>query len=433
MSSRTPAEAGAENRQPRSNRLAKCFKGFFVLAVVNLGLLLGLDLILVKLDLLGPPFAYGTPDVGFGKPGVRTSAHHGVPRISTPEAIAITMVGDSHSELVFGNPLDTHEFVLEAVLRDAGVPINMISAGRGRYSPLQEYILFKLQLKRAFAPRVLVMNFYSGNDFYDMLRPDDRPHFERDGQSIVIREPLWITYVDPSKRSWIQRSRLLWGIDELSSRFGLPRVITRLRMVSAAASQTDRPLTDTLRYLADLRRSEESRLSYPAAFAAQILNQALFFHHFPGSTRESLAFMRHLMQRIRAENPDMLLVFASIPSAALMDAIPHDVQRLWRETLDRTGLTEAQVGELENGLVNELKTAAVETGWLFVDLRDCLRAAPHSGELYSAEDLHISATASRLIGGCQAEALLASESFMGSVVPVGGRRPSARAVASISR
>jgi hypothetical protein len=379
---------------------------------VNLGLLFAVDWLLVKLDLLSPPLAYGTPGVGFGNPGVRTSAHHGVPRVNPADALTITMVGDSHSELVFENPLDSHEFVLEAALREAGIPVNMISAGRGRYSPLQEYLLFKLQLKKAFAPRVLVMNFYSGNDFYDMLRPDDRPHFEREGDSIVMKEPRWITYVDPSARSWWERSRLLWGIDELSSRLGYPRVVSRLRMLSAAAIQSGRPVGDSLDYLASLRQSEEPRLGYPAAFAAQILNQALFFQHFPETTRDAEAFMRYLLQRVRAENPGMLLVLASIPSAALMDRVPHSIEGFWRDTLGRTNLNSGEVAALENRLVDGLKSSAAETGWLFVDLRDCLRSAPESGEQYSAEDLHISATASRLIGRCQAAALLADTSFI---------------------
>jgi hypothetical protein len=390
--------------------------------VVNVGLLFAVDWIFVKLDLMAPPFAFGVPDVGFGTPGVRTSAHHGVAKVMDPRAITIAMVGDSHSELVFDNPLDSHEFVLEAALREAGIPANMISAGRGRYSPLQEYILFKQQLKRAFAPRVLVMNFYSGNDFYDMLRPDDRPHFEHEGSSIVMKKPQWIAYVDPSERSWVERSRILWGIDEMSSRLGFPRVVNRLRMLSAAAHRSEHSIEDTLSYLADLRRSEEPRLSYPAGFAAQILNQALFFHYFPESTQDSVAFMRYLLQRAREENPDMLLVLASIPSAALMDRIPRRITNEWRDTLGRTGLTESSVAAVENDLVDQLETVSLSAGWLFVDLRDCLRNASVSGELYSAEDLHISATASRLIGRCQADTLFESQAFNKIVKHAGAAR-----------
>jgi hypothetical protein len=419
----------------RSRALVRHLGAFALLLGVNLILLFVVDWVLVKFDLLSPPFAYGTPGVGFGSTGIRTSAHHGIPRWPHSEALTITMVGDSHSELVFANPLDSHEFVLEAALRKAGLPVNMISAGRGRYSPLQEYLLFELQLKKSFAPQVLLMNFYSGNDFYDMLRPDDRPHFEREGNSIVMKQPHWITYVNPDERSWVERSRLLWGIDELSSRLGYPRVVSRLRMVSAAATQSNRPLSDTLNYLTQLSRSEEPRLDYPAAFAAQILNQALFFQHFPESTQDAGAFMRHLLQRVRAENPKTLLVLASIPSAALMNRIPHSIDGLWRDTLDRTGLDAQLVADLENRLVDELKSSASETGWLFVDLRECLRNSPDTGEYYSSEDLHISATASTMIGRCQAAALLANESFtkLAARFTTAQRAPRALAEASASQ
>ena len=393
--------------------MIKRFKSFLLLLTVNAGILFAVDWTLVKLDLLSPPFAYGLSNLGFGFPGVRTSTDFGLPPLgNAPGRFTIAMVGDSHSQLSFENPLDSHEFVLESALRTGAIPIQVISAGRGRYSPLQEYLLFKLALKHAYQPRLLLMNFYSGNDFYDMLRPDDRPHFVRDEEgAIVMNDPHWISFVNPDTKSWIERSRLLWSLDEITNRLGYPRVVTRLRMLSAAANRAGRPYRDTLRYLEDLRGSQEPRLDYPAAFSAQILNQALFFEHFPESIDESLAFMRHLLETVRAENPDVLLVLSSIPSAALVDAIPHDVRLPWRDTLTRTGLTEKRVSELEDDLVDRLESSSIDAGWLFIDLRDCLRGHSGTGELYDSNDLHISATASRLIGRCQAEALLASDEF----------------------
>jgi glycine cleavage system H protein len=221
---------------------------------VNLALLAGLDLMLVKLDLLSPPFTYGLEGVGFGYAGVRRSSDFGVVTPGAGEAVTIAMVGDSHSQLAFdGRPLESHEFVLERRLRAAGIPALMISAGRGRYSPLQEYLLFKLAIEEPYHPRLLVMNVYSGNDFYDMLRPDDRPHYLRDSAvGIAIEDPEWITFVNPSTRRWIERSRLLWAVDELSSRLGYPRVVTRLRMLGAAARQPGHTTAETVRYLSDL-------------------------------------------------------------------------------------------------------------------------------------------------------------------------------------
>jgi hypothetical protein len=382
---------------------------------VNLALLAGLDLMLVKLDLLSPPFTYGLEGVGFGYAGVRRSSDFGVVTPGAGEAVTIAMVGDSHSQLAFdGRPLESHEFVLERRLRAAGIPALMISAGRGRYSPLQEYLLFKLAIEEPYHPRLLVMNVYSGNDFYDMLRPDDRPHYLRDSAGgIAIEDPEWITFVNPSTRRWIERSRLLWAVDELSSRLGYPRVVTRLRMLGAAARQPGHTTAETVRYLSDLRASQEPRLGYPAALAAQILNQALFFKHFPEAVDESLVFMRELLETARAENPDLTLVMSAIPSAALVDAMPAEVRGLWEDTLDRTGLSNDWVAGLEDGLVDRLEAAAVDAGWIFIDLRPCLRGRAVEGELYSPFDLHISAVASRLIGECQAERLLAAGAAAG--------------------
>jgi hypothetical protein len=179
-------------------------------------------------------------------------------------------------------------------------------------------------------------------------------------------------------------------------------------MLSAAANRPGYARSETLRYLSDLNRSQEPRLKYAAGFAAQILNQALFFEHFPESSRESVEFMRYLLQRARAENPDRVLVLSSIPSAALIERIPREIRPLWHDTLARIGLTERQVALREDGLVDELEAASLAAGWLFVDLRECLRGVRSTDELYSSADLHISAVASRHIGRCQADALTAS-------------------------
>ncbi len=169
-------------------------KSLLLLVAINGGILAAFDWTLVKLDLLSPPFMYGLTEVGFGRPGVLRSTDFGVSRVNNvSQGLTIAMIGDSHSELPFRNPLDSHEFVLETTLRAQGLPIDMLSAGRGKYSPLQEYLLFKHDLRDAYKPRVMLMNFYSGNDFYDMLRPDDRPHFVRDANNaIVMRDPVWI-------------------------------------------------------------------------------------------------------------------------------------------------------------------------------------------------------------------------------------------------
>jgi len=105
--------------------LIKRFKSFLLLLTVNAGILFAVDWTLVKLDLLSPPFAYGLSNLGFGFPGVRTSTDFGLPPLgNAPGRFTIAMVGDSHSQLSFENPLDSHEFVLESALRTgAGIVI----------------------------------------------------------------------------------------------------------------------------------------------------------------------------------------------------------------------------------------------------------------------------------------------------------------------
>ena len=64
-------------------------------------------------------------------------------------------------------------------------------------------------------------------------------------------------------------------------------------------------------------KAREPSLGYPDAFSAQMLNQQLFFQHFPSAREESIRRMRELMILIRRENPGITLVMSPIPSYEL--------------------------------------------------------------------------------------------------------------------
>lgn len=354
-----------------------------------------LDLALIATGLFAPRTNPGHPEIGWrsGEPsdsmrdlecvdqetgriwqvrrnedGVRTSFSASVLR-GTSTRYEIIVAGDSHTDLCASND-STHFGVMEAELNAMGLPTAVMAFGAGRYSPLQAYLAVKPFI-RDYRPQALVLNVYTGNDFYDLLRVDDRPHFVLSDTGYVVAPPVWYTYDAPESRP---RSRVLHAFRLLTEKVGVRRIALRARLLREAAAEQGQGVGAVVRYLNDVRRSAATGVGYPRAFAAQMLNQQLFFRHFPGSREESLRRVAALLSIIRAENPDLLLVMSPIPSYQLVresepDSVFADV--LWRLPLTWEG------GVREEMQLHEsLRTLSIDAGWVFVSNVKSLRASP---------------------------------------------------------
>jgi len=309
--------------------------------------------------------------------------------------------GDSQTDLCAPNE-QVHFGVLESELRARGVPAVVFAYGAGKYSPLQAYLAVKQNLD-AYHAGAIVLNIYTGNDVYDMLRLDDRPHFVKADTGYRIAPPIWYQEHPPDTR---YRSRVLFALRTVARRSGIKNVAVRLRYLRDVAAEQDQGLGTVIGYMNDLRRSATRDVGYPAAFSAQMLNQQLFFHHFPGSREESLRRVRVLLEMVRRENPGRLLVLSALPSYQLVQEQPVDSALL--RVIARLPLTyEGGVRE-EQGLYQELSGMAAQTGWVFVDNLTPLRAHAGTERLYNNFDYHLLPAASAIIGRAQAEAIAAA-------------------------
>ena len=307
----------------------------------------------------------------------------------------IAVTGDSQTELCAPNEL-THFGVLERELRSGGIPAAAFSYAAGKYSPLQAYLAVK-QPMADYAADVLVLNVYTGNDIYDMLRVDDRPHFVPDGNGYVIAPPIWYQEDPPDLH---RRSRVLYALSAIGTRTGLRGVYVRLRYLHTVAAEQGQGILSVLAYMNDLRRSAASDVGYSAAFVAQMLNQQLFFHRFPGSAEESMKRLRALLELVRRENPDRLLVLSALPSYQLVNKQPVDSALV--AVLERLPLTHEGGVREEGGFYAELEELAADTGWAFVDNLSVLRAYGGPEPLFNDFDYHFLPVASEMIGKAQA-------------------------------
>ncbi len=402
-------------------------KNMLTYVMVVLGTLFLVDAVFIAFDLFPPTHNYGDADMGWrpapatgrmqvdrctdfstgqtvdyvrNEDGVRTTLSVDETRADT-KAARIAVTGDSHTDLCAANR-ETHPGVLESTLRAHGIPTVVLAYGSGRYSPIQAYLAFRTVL-RPYNPSVLVMNVYTGNDFFDMLRVDDRPHFVPDGTSYRIAKPVWYLLDDPMVR---RRSRVLFALRTATNRSGLRGTFLRIMQLRRLAAEQDAGFGEVLEYLLDLRKATEPTVGYSAAFTAQMLNQQLFFHHFPGSREESVRRVRELMNMIRNENPGILLVMSPLPSYELAGERPVDEALL--RVLQRVPVSYESGVREEERLYERLRSLANELEWVFVDNLSALRAYEGSDRLFNKFDYHLLPTASAIVGQTQATAILAN-------------------------
>jgi hypothetical protein len=289
---------------------------------------------------------------------------------------------------------------MERELNLMTLPSAVFAFGAGKYSALQAYLAVREPIQQ-YSADAFVLNFYTGNDFYDMLRVDDRPFFEPDANGYHLADPVWYQLDSPDKK---RESRVLFLMESAYQKTGLRRVLLRVHYLRDVASSQQAGVRAVAAYMNDLRKAASDRVEYPHAFSAQMLNQQLFFYRFPGSREESLRRVKALLELVRQQNPNLLLVMSPVPSYQLVNRTPVDPAFL--EVIGKLPIThESGVAE-EFELYQALKRMALESGWVFVDNLPRLQEYQGKQLLYNRADYHIEPIASEIIGKAQAREIL---------------------------
>jgi hypothetical protein len=206
-----------------------------------------------------------------------------------------------------------------------------------------------------------------------MLRIDDRPHFVPSDSGYRVAKPVWYQLYPPDR---VYRSRVMFVVRSLAERTGLRNPWVRMAYLRDVARERRQSFVTVFRYMSDLRRSASSDVGYSAAFSAQMLNQQLFFHHFPGSREESINRLRYLLQRyllqmVRRDHPDLSLFVSPIPSYQLVGQQPVDSAFL--NVIGRLPISYQAGVEQEAALYETVRELARQTGWGFIDPLPALR------------------------------------------------------------
>jgi len=148
-----------------------------------------------------------------------------------------------------------------------------------------------------------------------------------------------------------------------------------------------------------------------------VLNQALFYKHFPDGERVSIDYLNEMLAMVRRENPDLILVVAPVPSAVLAEAMPEVFRDDWERTLARVGVSDEYVRTLERRLYDTLKAQCKRNGWIFVDTLPAFIQARENEGLYNSTDLHIADRGCKILGVLEADAVEAALKGTGAARP----------------
>src|SRR5687768_2036278 len=425
VQARATSHTDGEPRARTASKAKRIATGLLVYALVTALTLFVVDRVLIGMNLFPPRYNYGHPTVGWvsaratgkmvearcpslatkqtvvftrNEDGMRTT-HSARELRQSPGVFKVAVSGDSHTELCA--PHDKVHFgVMERELNSLALQSAVFAFGAGKYSPLRAYLAVREPMQQ-YSADAFVLNLYTGNDFYDMLRVDDRPYFASDGNGYRIADPVWYQLDSPHKK---RDSRVLFLLESAYQKTGLRRVLLRVHYLRDVASSQKGGVLAVGAYMNDLRKAASKRVEYPHAFSAQMLNQQLFFYRFPGSREESLRRVKALLELVRQQNPNRLLVMSPVPSYQLVNRTPVDSAFL--EVIDRLPITyESGVAE-ELELYETLKRMALESGWVFIDNLPRLREYQSKELLYNRTDYHIEPVASEIIGKAQAREIV---------------------------
>jgi len=373
-------------------------------------ILVAIDFVVTRMGLF--PLRGSTPGhevVGFTKPAVIYEDP-----AAGPPNIRVAIVGDSHTFHHKWITRETHHArYLQQGLSDAGLRPWIVSLGVPRFSPVQEMLALDELIDKKYPVDAAVFLFYSGNDFAELLRNDDRPRVEFDDSGhAYVASPTWrFNRPDSHYDEWPGASRLLF-LTNLAANLVQPGNVPMKMVVAAEATDALRPsFAERVRYFWTAIESTDDRLGYSGAVAAEWLNQVavaeMFGERFTGAVEPRV---RYFWQEMKRRHSGRTLYFFVIPSATLVGAVPEKVAPVYADLLQRVGTTDERARAVERGLITMLSNEAEAQGFHVVDLspRFEREIATNPKALYYDEPtLHIDALSRKMVGEAMAEEILA--------------------------
>ncbi len=323
-----------------------------------------------------------------------------------PGTRRMAVLGDSFTAGA-SNARENFPTVLESLLNQAhpDQPVEMLNVGAGRYSPYHCYVRFCRDIVK-LRPQHIIIAEYVGNDFLDMIRQDDRPYMllKADG-SLEPHPPRFVTYSDPADGpGMLDNSRLfsvLKAITGPTIRYQYSRLVLLHDNLKAYGYGTPA----ILKYIAEIAKLDQ----VAHGMMLQILNQQVWFAHFPDTLPISLRINRETIRLFRdlCRREGIRLTYTAIPSEEMIE--PQLMNEVYARLMERDPkCTAERMAAFDNRLTDETMRACQEYGVQYIDLRQGLQKRHTGQRMYYPQDMHMNPVGNRAVAEVLAEALLGS-------------------------
>jgi len=366
-------------------------------------LIIASDFILTKFNLIKLKAKFsGLSIVGFSSPPVYFQ------KTGKKDSLIIVAIGDSHLQVTDDNRKSHQCQALLDYLDSNNIPTKVITLATGGTSPVQQMFTYDEQIKKkGIKPDIILFQIYSGNDFAEILRDDDRPRidFRADGTPDTV-SINWIFFRLSNKNSsdytsWPRDSRLLYLAN---AAIGHYNILLKTYASEKANELLHLSLFEEIEYIRNLSRFEDKRFGYPGAVPAQFLNQYYLMTKYPRQFKsETVPRMKYFLEYFKKTNPDIPCMFFYLPSAPAIGAMSDKSQKIYIDILKRSNLTNIDIPQMEHSLyeMSDSINRSVGKPFLMYNMTDTLSEANKmdgTQTFYDDPTLHVDTKARKVIG-----------------------------------
>jgi hypothetical protein len=272
------------------------------------------------------------------------------------------------------------------MLQAKGIKAKVISYGYGGYSFLQSFLYYDKFLK-AFKPDIIIYQHYTGNDYADLLRNDDRPTINLQNNKIL--EPYWINFRYNNKNtSYPKDSRFLHLVYNY---FPKTKILIQNKIFRHNFKVNGFNTNKLAEFKKKIKDSKSPLLKEKYAYLSQFLQQyylgTILGKQFYDVLDTKIKFsMQHLHSIIL---PETKVIFLSLPSATYLDRIPREYNLDHKELLLKNKLEPSSLKSFEDScnhiFINNINKL---TKFRYYDLYQTLSKQSRNDEIFD-ETMHI--------------------------------------------
>jgi hypothetical protein len=310
------------------------------------------------------------------------------------DSITIVILGDSHLRFSDKDSNKNQAYFLHQLLQKSGISARIVVYGYGGYSFLQSFLYFDKFLKK-FNPDIILYQLYSGNDFYDLLRNDDRPTIDVTNQK--IQNPYWINFRPNNENTSYPKDSRIAHI--IFNSIPKTKIALQNKVLKHNFKVNNFNKGSAKEFSQKMKLAKSNVLQEKYSYLSQFLQQYLlseivgneYFSVLSHKTKYSLQIVNQIV-------PKTKIYFINLPSAANLNAIPQNYVEDYNSVITQNDIQPSDIRKLEDSCMSILtKYLKLYPNFQEYILNDVLNPSTHQSDIFD-ETMHLNPKGRELVG-----------------------------------